>query len=37
MDQIRTVAKSRIGKRIGALSDGEATALRRLITEMYGE
>jgi mRNA interferase MazF len=37
VDQIRAVAKSRIGKRIGSLTDAEATALRRLITEMYGE
>jgi mRNA interferase MazF len=37
VDQIRAVAKARIGKRIGALTEGEATALRRLITEMYGE
>lgn len=37
VDQIRTVAKARVGKRIGALTDSEATAVRRLITEMYGE
>lgn len=36
-DQIRTIAKSRIGTRIGALSEKNATALRRLLTEMYGE
>lgn len=36
-DQIRTVAKSRIGRKIGALSDRDAAALRRLLTEMYGE
>ena len=37
VDQIRTVAKSRLGRKIGALSDPEAATLRRLITEMYGE
>lgn len=37
VDQIRTVGKVRLGQRIGSLSEGEATALRRLITEMFGE
>ena len=37
VDQIRTISKSRLGAKIGALSDSEAAALRRLITEMYGE
>ena len=37
VDQIRTVAKARLGKKIGTLTDQEAGALRRLITEMYGE
>ena len=37
VDQIRTVSKSRLGARIGALSDAQASTLRRLITEMYGE
>lgn len=37
VDQIRTISKSRLGRRVGILSDREATALRRLITEMYGE
>jgi mRNA interferase MazF len=37
VDQIRAVAKSRIGKRVGSLSEADATTLRRLITEMYGE
>lgn len=36
-DQIRTVARSRIGAKIGALSEKNAVALRRLLTEMYGE
>ena len=37
VDQIRSLSRSRLGERIGALSDAEATALRRLITELYGE
>ena len=37
VDQIRTISKSRLGKKLGALSEQEASALRRLITEMYGE
>lgn len=37
VDQIRTISKSRLGKMIGSLTDEEAAALRRLITEMYGE
>jgi mRNA interferase MazF len=37
VDQIRTVSKARIGRRIGALTAVEAAALRRLLTEMYGE
>ncbi|HYN80606.1 MAG TPA: type II toxin-antitoxin system PemK/MazF family toxin [Gemmatimonadaceae bacterium] len=37
VDQIRTISKSRLGRKVGTLSDEEATALRRLITEMYGE
>ncbi len=37
VDQIRTVSKIRLGSRIGSLSDDEASALRRLITEMFGE
>lgn len=36
-DQIRTISKARLGRRIGMLSDDEALALRRLLTEMYGE
>ena len=34
-DQIRTVSKSRLGKRLGALSALDAAALRRLLGEMY--
>jgi mRNA interferase MazF len=37
VDQIRTISKSRLGARLGALSETDARALRRLITEMYGE
>ncbi|HEV8612131.1 MAG TPA: type II toxin-antitoxin system PemK/MazF family toxin [Gemmatimonadales bacterium] len=37
VDQIHTIAKFRLGRRIGILTDQEAGALRRLITEMYGE
>ena len=37
VDQIRTLSRSRLGERINTLSDTEATALRRLITELYGE
>jgi len=36
-DQIRTVGKTRLGERIGRLTDTEAATLRRIITEMYGE
>jgi mRNA interferase MazF len=35
-DQIRTVSKSRLGKRVGSLSAADAAALRRLLGEMYG-
>jgi len=37
VDQIRTISKARLGKKLGNLSADEAAALRRLITEMYGE
>ncbi len=37
LDQIRTISKARLGKKLGSLSIDEARALRRLITEMYGE
>ena len=37
VDQIRAVSKTRLGSRIDALSDDEASTLRRLITEMFGE
>jgi len=37
VNQIRTVSKVRLGGKLGALSETDARALRRLITEMYGE
>ena len=37
VDQIRTISKARLGKKIGSLTPSDAGALRRLITEMYGE
>lgn len=37
VDQIRTINTSRLGRKLGALAASEAHALRRLITEMYGE
>jgi mRNA interferase MazF len=37
VDQIRTISKSRLKKKIDTLSETEAAMLRRLITEMYGE
>jgi len=37
VDQIRTISKKRLGRKLGALSEREAADLRRLITEMYGE
>jgi mRNA interferase MazF len=35
-DQIRTVSKSRLGRKLGSLSEKDAAALRRLLGEMYG-
>jgi mRNA interferase MazF len=37
VDQIRTISKSRLGTKIGKLTEDEAATLRRIITEMYGE
>ena len=37
VDQIRSVSKARLGEKIGSVSSRDAGALRRLITEMYGE
>jgi len=36
-DQIRTFSKQRLKKKIDKLSAEDATQLRRIITEMYGE
>ena len=37
VDQIRTISKQRLKKRIDSLSADESARLRCLITEMYGE
>lgn len=37
VDQIRTISKTRLGKKLATLPAKDASALRRLITEMYGE
>lgn len=37
VDQIRTISKQRLQKRIDKLSDIKAAQLRKLITDMYGE
>ena len=37
VDQIRTISKQRLKKRIDKLSDTKAAQLRKLITDMYGE
>lgn len=37
VDRIRTISKSRLGAKLGKLSESEAHALRLIITEMYGE
>ena len=37
VDQIRTISKQRLGHKLDDLSESEASALRRVITEMYGE
>lgn len=37
VDQIRTISKSRLGAKLGALGEDDARALRLVITEMYGE
>jgi len=36
-DQIRAITKSRLGRKIGALSARDAAALRRLLGEMYAD
>ena len=37
VDQIRTISKLRLKKKIDRLSKSEAAQLRKLITDMYGE
>ena len=37
VDQIRTLSKQRLKRKIDRISTEEAAQLRRLITEMYGE
>ena len=37
VDQIRTISKKRLKKKVDQLSDNNAAQLRRLITDMYGE
>lgn len=37
VDQIRTLSKQRLKKRIDTLSKAKAAQLRKLITDMYGE
>ena len=37
VDQIRTISKKRLQKRIDKLSSSKAEQLRKLITDMYGE
>ena len=37
VDQIRTISKQRLGRRIDLLQPGTAAQLRQLITEMYGQ
>jgi mRNA interferase MazF len=37
VDQIRTISKQRLKKKIDELSNIKAAQLRKLITDMYGE
>ena len=37
VDQVRTISKQRLKKKIDELSAANATQLRRLISQMYGE
>jgi mRNA interferase MazF len=37
VDQIRTISKQRLGRRIDRLDSAIAARLRHMITEMYGE
>ena len=36
-DQIRVLSKTRLTRKIGTLTKSEVTALRQLLSEMYGE
>ncbi|WP_031387395.1 type II toxin-antitoxin system PemK/MazF family toxin [Desulfonatronum thiodismutans] len=37
VDQIRTISRQRLSRKIDELSEAQAARLRALITEMYGE
>ena len=37
VDQIRTISKFRLKKKLGSIPSTDANELRRLISEMYGE
>jgi mRNA interferase MazF len=37
VDQIRTISKKRLKQKVDQLSANQASQLRRIITEMYGE
>ncbi len=37
VDQIRTISKTRIGRKLGVLARGDSASLRRLIAAMYAE
>jgi mRNA interferase MazF len=37
VDQIRTISKKRLKQKVDQLSAAQASQLRRIITEMYGE
>ena len=37
VDQIRTISKKRLRQKIDSLTAAQASQLRRIITEMYGE
>ena len=37
VDQIRTISKQRLKKKLDKLSDIKAAQLRKLVTDMYGE
>jgi mRNA interferase MazF len=37
VDQIRTISKTRLKNKIGQLPNTDASQLRRIITDMYGE